>query len=131
MPWVTVLQLQNNEIGDTGAIAMAASLPPSLVELDLGHNHIGDAGTQALAAQFPASLKTLVLAGNRLGDDGAFAIAGNISMLVHRLVPPPLDPGMPPALDKLDLRDNAAMTDAGRDAIRNVWSVRDGVLYLS
>ena len=74
------LSLNNNQIGDLGAQALAGALPQnsSLTVLDLGSNQIGDLGVQALAGALPqnSSLTGLDLDVNQIGDLGAQALAG-------------------------------------------------------
>lgn len=78
-PRLRDLDLSFNNIGDTGAIALAAALPmvPRIGSLDLSDNRIGDAGTAALADALlrSPSLGWLSLHTNRIGDKGASALA--------------------------------------------------------
>ncbi|XP_004347852.1 hypothetical protein CAOG_04027 [Capsaspora owczarzaki ATCC 30864] len=73
------VQLDQNQIGDTGlqAIAEALTVNTTVTHLGLQLNQIGDAGAQALAEALKVS-KTLIwldLNKNQIGDVGAGAIA--------------------------------------------------------
>jgi len=71
------LDLTDNHMGDDGASAVAATLPPTLEELLVGHNALGDAAAHALATALmrkrKCSLRTLVMASNGLRNDAAAA----------------------------------------------------------
>ncbi|CAK0848215.1 unnamed protein product [Prorocentrum cordatum] len=73
------LDLNNCNIGDDGAQALAKALPsmPGLQYLHLPSNGIGDDGAQALAKALPSmrGLQWLSLSSNGIGDDGAQALA--------------------------------------------------------
>jgi Ran GTPase-activating protein (RanGAP) involved in mRNA processing and transport len=73
------LDLDNNTIGDAGAVALAPAFKSmaSLKELYLYNNQIGDAGATELAPAFKsmASLNWLFLSNNQIGDAGAAALA--------------------------------------------------------
>lgn len=62
------LNLENNEIGDTGAQSIATGLK-SLTHLNLAHNQIGDAGVRCIIENLK-DLTTLNLEENRLSDVG-------------------------------------------------------------
>ena len=81
-PALTSLDLTGNNIGDTGAQAIAESLNMArLTSLSLGSNNIGVAGAQAIAGSpNMESLTSLNLGGNRIGDTGVQAIAGSPRM---------------------------------------------------
>ena len=75
-PRLARLSLKNNDIGDDGAAALAASSHGALEWLNLGDNQVADEGTAALAdallgRHFPR-LRRLSLDHNQL-DDGAMA----------------------------------------------------------
>ncbi|KAI9221986.1 hypothetical protein BC828DRAFT_437901 [Blastocladiella britannica] len=90
LPSLTELCLNNNAIGDTGAVSIAAWLPPTLKKLALSNNEIGDAGAVAIANMLPLTLTVLVLSNNQIGNRGAIAIADH----------------MPPSLEKLGLSND-------------------------
>mgnify|MGYP006135154815 CR=1 FL=1 len=91
LPMLTLLRLNENDVGDGGAAALggalAAGSAPALGELVLSRNRIGDAGLQALAdgiAGMPlragsgsgsssASLSLLHLGGNAFKEGGLFS----------------------------------------------------------
>ncbi len=74
---ITQLYLSWNSIGDAGAQALAQVLPQTqITQLDLGINKIGDAGAQALADVLPhTQITELNLERNSIGEAGAQAIA--------------------------------------------------------
>jgi uncharacterized protein (TIGR02996 family) len=75
LPGITVLRLKNNNLGNEGAVALAAARHP-LRTLDVADNHIGDSGVAALTRSPSASrLGRLDLSTNEIGDDGAIEIA--------------------------------------------------------
>jgi Ran GTPase-activating protein (RanGAP) involved in mRNA processing and transport len=98
-PWLEVLDLSWNQIGDTGAIALASgSEAPRLAALDLSYCELGDAAAQAMAdSSLLENLHTLNLGTNQIGDTGLSALAG--SPYLRRL-------------ESLNL-GNSAVTDAG------------------
>ena len=69
------LYLYSNQIGDTGATALAVGLKVNTVleGLILNGNRIGDAGVTALAEALKVNtvLESLMLSDNRIGDAGA------------------------------------------------------------
>jgi len=77
---LTELNLDGKNIGDAGAIALAATLPSltALTSLELARNNIGEVGCVALAKALPslAALTTLNLEQNPIGDTGGRALAG-------------------------------------------------------
>ena len=79
MPVLTTLGLADNEIGYSGAKAIAEALKVNavLTELLLGGNSIGNDGAKAIAEALKVNpvLTTLNLWGNRIGVEGAKAIA--------------------------------------------------------
>ena len=88
-PSLTTLDLNDNEIGDDGAQALAIALEnnTSITEFNLEYNQIGDEGAQALATalQKNNSLTVLNLGYNEIVDEGAQALAtvlrNNISIM--------------------------------------------------
>ena len=70
-PGLKWLQLDKNNLGDNGAIALAQNLPPSLTLLTLKENGIGDEGAVALARNLPSSLVRLALDRNKIGVEGS------------------------------------------------------------
>src|SRR5262245_5295612 len=76
---LSVLDLQENRIGDAGAAALAASPHlAGLSSLNLGFNWVGDEGVAALAASpHPAGLSSPEPSGNSIGDEGAAALAAS------------------------------------------------------
>ena len=86
-PFLSVLKLAYNDLGDTGATVIAKSLVQDgkhhqmLSVLDLGFNNVGDVGCEALALLALAgnfTISQLYLAGNIIKGKGALAIAGAI-----------------------------------------------------
>ena len=76
---VKVLWLNNNQLGDAGAEAIAGMLRTnhSLTLLELVGNKIGDAGAEAIGAMLctnRSSLTKLNLHGNKISDDGKKAL---------------------------------------------------------
>ena len=75
----TKLVLDNNNIGDSGAVAIAEALKnnTALTWLYLGYNTIGDSGAAALAKALKSNtaLTRLDLDYNNIGDSGAAALA--------------------------------------------------------
>jgi uncharacterized protein (TIGR02996 family) len=73
----TELRLQRCQLGDASALPMwtAPARLDALRTLDLSHNRLGPATARALAAAAPAGLRTLWLYGNPLGDEGVRALA--------------------------------------------------------
>ena len=105
---VSSLQLNDNEIGKKGAIAIANALPhSSLINLDLSFNyrrHITDEGVSAIANALPHSrLTSLNLSSNEIGDEGTSSIA---RALPHS------------SLTSLNWRDNK-IGDVGASSIAN------------
>jgi hypothetical protein len=78
------LYLNDNEIGDDGVEALAASVKnhESLSVIDLSGNKMSDKGAAALASAIPNSheLDSLMLSRNSINDEGAAALA---SLLEH------------------------------------------------
>lgn len=76
------IHLENNKIGDFGAIAIANAVSdhPCLISLHLRTNNIGPLGASAIAAalQGRAGLRTLDLCYNHIGDLGASDIADGL-----------------------------------------------------
>jgi len=81
------LYLAHNNLGATGAIALAESLPflPKLKVLNLPENAIRAQGAEALAKALPNTplLEQLVLAGNGIGMQGAQAVAAALPKLTQ------------------------------------------------
>ena len=79
---LTELNLDGNNLGDAGAIALAAALPSltALTTLELPRNNIGEMGCVALAKALPSlkALTTLNLEQNPIGDTGGRALAGSL-----------------------------------------------------
>lgn len=75
-PGPGVLVLDDNHVGDTGALVLTtAQLPDGLEVLNLSNNHIGDIGARAIAkAPWLARLRLLDLSHNRIGPQGASAL---------------------------------------------------------
>jgi len=80
----TSLNLNNNVVGDLGAIAIAGALKENtaLTTLELDSNNIGARGATALAEALKVNthLSTLWLEGNSIGDVGATAIAAALTV---------------------------------------------------
>ena len=96
---MTVLDLSNNGLGNTGATVLGAAAPPvhrlaveankigpagvgplvdgfrAASEIDLSGNPLGDAGVATVAAGVGEGIKVLELYGTRAGDAGAIALA--------------------------------------------------------
>ena len=72
----------NDAIGDTGAIAMAQSLPPTLHEVGLVNCGIGDAGGEALLrwAKNATGLRILCIEENNISE----GIKLQLADLMHR-----------------------------------------------
>jgi len=71
-----VLELEGNDIGDMGGIALAAAIhrAPSLARVNLGRNSLGPDAVHAIAdsiASGAASLRELVLASSEMGEQAA------------------------------------------------------------
>ena len=108
---VTLLSLDQNDIGDDGLQSLAAANPakvlPSLEELHLSSNGIGAAGLASFASKLPPTLTMCDLSGNSLGDGGLSALGGAIALVtltsLSRLY-----------LDRIDARDEgcAALASA-------------------
>lgn len=85
-PHLSVLKLGYNNLGDSGAYAIASAILKGdshhhLSVLDLGFNGIGDTGCESLVLNAVAGnfhLRTLYLSGNNIGQKGALSIAGAI-----------------------------------------------------
>ena len=86
-PFLSVLKLSYNDLGDAGSIIIANSFLQNgkhhekLSILDLGFNGIGDPGCEAVALLAIArnmNISGVYLSGNRIGEKGALAIAGAI-----------------------------------------------------
>src|SRR5262249_30515613 len=70
------LDLDDNDLGDEGAEALASAALPGLRRLSLRYNEIGARGVKALAASSGlAGLVHLDLIGNSLTDAGVLALA--------------------------------------------------------
>ena len=82
---LTLLDFNDNALGDAGAAALAPALKPlsRLAYLRLPYNCIGTAGAAALAQSMPAlsNLTALDLCENPIGDAGAAALAPALSRL--------------------------------------------------
>jgi len=76
---LAVINLQDNQIGDRGAVGLSYLLHPEgrLIRLHLGKNRIGDRGAVALANMLlkNKTLHTLDLGHNIIGADGGIALA--------------------------------------------------------
>ncbi len=74
---LTRLDLNGNELGDKGALALAGCAHlANLTRLDLANNKLTASGAQALAlSPHLANLTVLDLSANQVGDDGARALA--------------------------------------------------------
>jgi uncharacterized protein (TIGR02996 family) len=97
------LDLRDNGLGDSGAVALASSPYLSrLAELVLSNNGLGITGLRALVATAQLrGLRTLVLAHNHLGDGGVEALAWSPNL---------------PRLARLDLSSND-VTDRGAEML--------------
>jgi hypothetical protein len=73
---LTSLNLGNNRIGDSGAASVAALI--QLTSLNLENNRIGDSGAESLAAL--TQLTSLNLGNNWIGDSGAASVAALIQL---------------------------------------------------
>jgi uncharacterized protein (TIGR02996 family) len=82
-PWLEVLDLSWNRIGDSGAIALVSeSEAHRLAALDLSYGELGDSAARALAgAPLLVHLHTLNLASNRIGDAGLVALLGSPGLM--------------------------------------------------
>lgn len=75
------LQLEDCDIGERGAKALAAKLPKSAVTaLSVARDAIGGNGAQALLAALPPCLVSLDLAGNGLSD----VVASTVSEMLYK-----------------------------------------------
>jgi hypothetical protein len=74
LAWINV---SYNHIGDKGAIAL--SKIPTLINLDIINNHVDKEGGIALAN---ASLNTIDIARNNIGPDGAIALAKSSTLRI-------------------------------------------------
>lgn len=74
---IRTLSMRDCQMGDEGAIALAAS--PTITTLSLPYNNIGPEGAKALAAN--KILTGLFLPDNQIGDDGAKALATNDTLI--------------------------------------------------
>ena len=74
---LTTLNLEQNEVGNIGARAIANSAHfANLTALELGNDGIGEAGAEAIAdSPHLANLTILDLSGNNIGDSGTRTIA--------------------------------------------------------
>jgi Ran GTPase-activating protein (RanGAP) involved in mRNA processing and transport len=86
-PFLSVLKLSYNDLGDDGTLVLATAVfhngqhHQNLSVIDLGFNSIYDSGAEALAIHVLAgnpNIKVLYLSGNQIGEKGALAIAGAI-----------------------------------------------------
>ena len=75
---LTILVLDNNNIGAAGVTALAPNLPANLINLYISSNNIGDEGVEALALHLPETLTKLFLAYNNIGDAGITALAQHL-----------------------------------------------------
>merc|ERR1712129_99377 len=104
---LTQLDLQDNSIGDVGAVALAEALSKdtALTVLQLCHNSIGDTGAAALSHVLAKNniLDLCIVHGNSLGWAGALVVAKaqikqqvtsflvvieRIVLMMHRLTEP-------------------------------------------
>ncbi|MGH3055120.1 MAG: hypothetical protein ACRDL7_09110, partial [Gaiellaceae bacterium] len=71
------LYLDGNNIGDEGAKLLAHALPWQLQKFHLEKNNVGDAGAGAIATVLPSLtlLQELCLGGNKIGEAGTEALA--------------------------------------------------------
>ena len=107
---LTELTLDNNIIGDAGAVALADACPmlQQLERLDLSSNAIGSTGFDCLARTLPPTLTACDLSSNGLGDAGVAALGRAIAdgrLVQLRCL----------YLDRNDVGD-AGLTSLGRDA---------------
>mmetsp|Transcript_62292 Transcript_62292/g.148716 ORF Transcript_62292/g.148716 Transcript_62292/m.148716 type:complete len:579 (+) Transcript_62292:70-1806(+) len=73
---LTALSLEDCELGERGAKALAAKLPRSaLTTLSVARCGIGDAGAKEIVLALPDSMASLDLAGNRLTESAASVVA--------------------------------------------------------
>lgn len=114
-PPVSLYLLNNRDIGDSGAAAMAAAIrsivdtrrdTPVLDTLDLSGCDIGDIGIEAFALAFedavaPVMIRRLLLCHNRITDQGALALG----RVLHRNVDG--------SELQIDLSNNPSVTDRG------------------
>ena len=77
-PWCTMIDLDSNNLGDAGAVALAEQLKINrkVVTLRIGANSIGDAGAIALAEALKVNRKltSLDIGHNEIGPRGAKAL---------------------------------------------------------
>jgi Leucine-rich repeat (LRR) protein len=78
---LTTLKVSANQIRDAGAIALAAN--QTLTTLNVRGNKIRDAGAAAFATN--QTLTTLSVRGNKIGDAGAVALAANKTLTTLNL----------------------------------------------
>jgi Ran GTPase-activating protein (RanGAP) involved in mRNA processing and transport len=86
---VHTIDLKYNEIGDSGATEVVKNLQGTRVHtIDLGYNRIGDSGAVKLAKNLQGtSVHTIDLSENEIGDSGAAELAKNLQgTSVHTIV---------------------------------------------
>jgi hypothetical protein len=110
------LRLDGNELGASGAAALAVALgsAASLQQLYLQRCSLGADGAAALAAALPAGLAVLDLSGNELGSPDAAALAAALAA------------GAAPRLSKL-LLCGSGLQDGGIAALAEVLAGRQGL----
>jgi hypothetical protein len=117
----TSLELQDSQIGDIAAQAIAACIKSGankdLEWLHLGNNFIGDRGARAIAEALVGSqpITTLLLHNNAIGDDGASALADMLKIN--------------PTLTELSLYHNA-IGDVGASALGHGLRANTVIQYL-
>ena len=83
LTFITVISLNNNNLGDIGAKALASCLHSltNLKEIDISNNQIGLEGGKAIAKALEGnqSIHTLTMENNNLGTEGANAFGEMVS----------------------------------------------------
>lgn len=79
---LTTLELWKNDVGDEGAVRIAAAAPPGIRGIRLEHNGVGPRGAVALAgAARLAGLEVLQLSHSAIGDEGVCALVESAALV--------------------------------------------------